>query len=345
MNNAGRMVRRGCGWGIAAAVVACAGGEASGQVIADSMADFSSTQGFRGWSYGFCDGDPPTPFQAGDFELLPNFDATFPPGVWIRALGVGGYWTAINRTAAHPNAVQSVGGRLPQENWAVRRWVSPGQMPVRIRGHIADAGPGGGDGVMVKIIVDGALRYQHSFADGDTTGVDYSFDACLNAGDIVDFILAPGPATDQSDGTIFTAVIEGPITEQPESEFACAGGAASFHVAAGGAGPFRYQWRRDGVDLDGATTPTLVVDPVGPGDVGVYTCVVSVFACGSVESDPATLSICAVDYNCDGFVDFADYLEFLSLYDGQDPRADLNQDGFVDFADYLEFVNQFNGGC
>lgn len=55
--------------------------------------------------------------------------------------------------------------------------------------------------------------------------------------------------------------------------------------------------------------------------------------------------VCAVDFNCDGFVDFSDYLSFLNLFDAEDPAADLNQDGFVDFVDYLEFLNQFALGC
>ncbi|MCC6676646.1 MAG: hypothetical protein IT436_05835 [Phycisphaerales bacterium] len=55
--------------------------------------------------------------------------------------------------------------------------------------------------------------------------------------------------------------------------------------------------------------------------------------------------VCPADINCDGFIDFADYLEFLNRYDAQDPSADLNGDGFVDFIDYLEFLNIYEAGC
>ncbi|MCC6675583.1 MAG: hypothetical protein IT436_00440 [Phycisphaerales bacterium] len=51
------------------------------------------------------------------------------------------------------------------------------------------------------------------------------------------------------------------------------------------------------------------------------------------------------DLNGDGFVDFADYLEFLNLYDVQDPRVDFTGDGLVDFSDYLEFLNLYEAGC
>ncbi|MCC6677787.1 MAG: hypothetical protein IT436_11630 [Phycisphaerales bacterium] len=54
---------------------------------------------------------------------------------------------------------------------------------------------------------------------------------------------------------------------------------------------------------------------------------------------------CPADLNDDGLVDFADYLEFLNLYNAQNPRVDFNHDGFVDFADYLEFLNFYDAGC
>ncbi|MCC6677580.1 MAG: hypothetical protein IT436_10595 [Phycisphaerales bacterium] len=58
-----------------------------------------------------------------------------------------------------------------------------------------------------------------------------------------------------------------------------------------------------------------------------------------------SLTLCPADLNCDGMVDFSDYLEFLNLYDAADPRADFNHDGLVDFSDYLEFLNLYDAGC
>lgn len=54
---------------------------------------------------------------------------------------------------------------------------------------------------------------------------------------------------------------------------------------------------------------------------------------------------CPADLNCDGSVDFNDLLEYLNLYNAQDPRADLNGDGTVDFNDFLEYLNQYNTPC
>ena len=55
--------------------------------------------------------------------------------------------------------------------------------------------------------------------------------------------------------------------------------------------------------------------------------------------------VCPADLNADGLVDFGDYLEFLNLYDAEDPRADFNDDGLIDFNDYLEFLNRYDAGC
>lgn len=57
------------------------------------------------------------------------------------------------------------------------------------------------------------------------------------------------------------------------------------------------------------------------------------------------VNLCPVDLNQDGLVDFTDYLEFLTLFDAQDPRVDFNQDGLVDFGDYLEFLTLYDAGC
>jgi len=54
---------------------------------------------------------------------------------------------------------------------------------------------------------------------------------------------------------------------------------------------------------------------------------------------------CTADLTDDGIVDFADYLEFLNLFDAGDPRVDFTMDGVVDFSDYLEFLNLFDAGC
>jgi hypothetical protein len=142
----------------------------------------------------------------------------------------------------------------------------------------------------------------------------------------------------------------------PETAAACTGAPVvlRFAVPAGGAAG-AYQWRKDGdpisdgptgsgSTLSGTSTAALMIDGATAADSGVYDVVV-VDACGVWTSGGATVLACDVDYNCDGIVDFSDYLEFLNLFDAADPRADLNEDGIVDFSDYLEFLNLFDAGC
>ncbi len=55
--------------------------------------------------------------------------------------------------------------------------------------------------------------------------------------------------------------------------------------------------------------------------------------------------LCPADWNCDGTVDFNDFLAFLNDYTAQRPRADLNGDGVIDFNDFLAFLNLYNTPC
>jgi hypothetical protein len=57
------------------------------------------------------------------------------------------------------------------------------------------------------------------------------------------------------------------------------------------------------------------------------------------------LPACPGDVNGDGVIDFNDLLEFLNLYNAQDPIADVNGDGVVDFNDLLEYLNLYNTPC
>ena len=80
------------------------------------------------------------------------------------------------------------------------------------------------------------------------------------------------------------------ITTQPVSQTVTTGSNVTFTVAASGAPPLTYQWKKNGVAIAGATTDTLSLSNVQLSDAGIYTVTVSNSA-GSVESAPATLSV------------------------------------------------------
>jgi hypothetical protein len=69
-----------------------------------------------------------------------------------------------------------------------------------------------------------------------------------------------------------------------------AGSSVSFSVTASGTPQPTYQWRKNSVDIPGATSSTLSIASAQTADSGTYTCVVTNVA-GTVVSDPATLIV------------------------------------------------------
>ena len=59
--------------------------------------------------------------------------------------------------------------------------------------------------------------------------------------------------------------------------------------------------------------------------------------------------VCRVDFNGDGFVDFFDFTDFVTCFEGGEcpvgKTADYNGDGFPDFFDFSDFVTDFETGC
>lgn len=86
------------------------------------------------------------------------------------------------------------------------------------------------------------------------------------------------------------------ITTQPTSQGVAIGGTAMFRVVAAGTAPLSYQWRLNGVNLanstfvSGATSDTLTLSNVQPGQAGNYSVVVSNLR-GSVTSGNAALQV------------------------------------------------------
>lgn len=78
------------------------------------------------------------------------------------------------------------------------------------------------------------------------------------------------------------------ISSQPQSTAACIGNQVVFSVAANGSN-LTYQWRKNGVDINGATASTFTINAYSNGDAGMYTCVVG-SACNSITSNVAVLS-------------------------------------------------------
>ncbi len=133
------------------------------------------------------------------------------------------------------------------------------------------------------------------------------------------------------------------ISRQPVDTNICNEGSGSVSVASASPG-VTYQWRLNGTAIPGATSATYSFTDAAEEQDGMYDCVVT-NACGSVTSSAARIDVCRPEFNCDGFLDFFDYADFVSAFESGQPRADYNRDGFIDFFDYTWYVDDFELGC
>ena len=92
-----------------------------------------------------------------------------------------------------------------------------------------------------------------------------------------------------SDTAILTVIMQPEIITQPESLAIREGNTVTFDVVATG-GDLKYQWKKDGLPISGATTSSYTISNVKLSDAGGYTVTVSNSA-GSVTSDVAVLTI------------------------------------------------------
>jgi hypothetical protein len=82
------------------------------------------------------------------------------------------------------------------------------------------------------------------------------------------------------------------IVQQPVNQTTVAGAGAALTVSMGGAGPFCYQWRFNGVNLAGATNATLTLANLHANQSGAYSVVVTT-PDGMLTSSAATVTVLA----------------------------------------------------
>ena len=80
------------------------------------------------------------------------------------------------------------------------------------------------------------------------------------------------------------------IVSQPTGQTVIEGATVAFSVTAAGTAPLAYQWRRDLVNIPGATNATLIITNTTGGDAGDYTVRVS-SPHGATNSTAATLGV------------------------------------------------------
>jgi len=91
--------------------------------------------------------------------------------------------------------------------------------------------------------------------------------------------------------TVNAAPVAPTIKTQPVNQTVTAGQTATFTVAAGGTAPLKYQWRKNGVNIAGATATSYTTPVTATSDSGSAFDVVVSNTAGSVTSAAATLTV------------------------------------------------------
>lgn len=130
-----------------------------------------------------------------------------------------------------------------------------------------------------------------------------------------------------------------------------------FDVAADGPDPnaygeVQYQWRHEGVAIQGEDQPFIEIDNVTNATAGAYTCVIS-NGCGMVFSDTAYLRMglppCPGDLDNDGEVNLTDLAGLLAHFGapyGASPAdGDTDGDHDVDLTDLARLLSNYGTHC
>jgi hypothetical protein len=153
--------------------------------LGHQVAGFSGVQGRAGWSYGYRDltAAPEAPYDPADFQ---PFAADATNGfIWRDDRVAPDTW--LTESGASANGV-----RRGPWHWAIRRWTSPGEGRVRLRGVVAHESPYG-DGVVARIFREG----QEVFALPLELGIErFEVVTEVENGTRLDFVLDPGALGD-----------------------------------------------------------------------------------------------------------------------------------------------------
>lgn len=184
-------------------------------IMADSVTEFSDTQGANNWVYGYWDkrNDVDGNYQAST-EFIP-----FPRGTgttlnstnywngtaWNWPPPADPPWTELTASGGHPAGAN--GSPTDPIHWTVRRYISETNGLLRLSGILAcnSQNTACGDGTIGRIYVDGVEVFQRTVR-GESFG--YAVQVNASVGSFIDFVIDPGAAdNDSCDTTTFTTVI------------------------------------------------------------------------------------------------------------------------------------------
>ena len=194
-------------------------------LVADSVAEFSGTQGTDGWSYGYFNHTALGSYTTAGFSAFAVYNAI--DDRWqasdAQVGAANNVYLSTSRFGGHPNGV---GPNAQDANiWAMRRWVSDVDGLVRMDFDLRklNTNPAAG-GITGHIFIDGVEIFSRFIATDDGVGFQSYFMLDLDVGTVIDFaidptgILVPGRSdgieSARADGTHFSAIIA--TAEVPE---------------------------------------------------------------------------------------------------------------------------------
>jgi CSLREA domain-containing protein len=153
-----------------------------------------------------------------------------------------------------------------------------------------------GQGATFHVTATGtALTYQwrkNGIAIAGATASSYAIEAASASEAGTYDVVVSGACSPPATSAAATLTVNTPTTiaSQPSDQMVCPGTAASFTVTASGTGPFTYQWRKHGSNINGANASTYSLPAAAAGDAGSYDVIVT-GTCGSATSNAATLTV------------------------------------------------------
>jgi len=140
------------------------------------------------------------------------------------------------------------------------------------------------------------LNYQWRKNGVNITGAtssSYTTPATVAAdnGSLFSVVVSNSGGSVTSNNATLTVRIPPTITTQPADKTVRVGKTAKFTVMATGTAPLNYQWRKNGVNITGATNASYTTPPTTAADNGALFAVTVSNLAGSVTSDNAILTV------------------------------------------------------
>jgi hypothetical protein len=187
-------------------------------LVADSVLEFSGTQGADGWSYGYFNRTALGAYSTGGFSAFALYDAG--TARWqaseAQVGAANNVYLGTDRFGGHPNGL---GPDAQDANiWAMRRWVSDIDGPVRLDFDLRklNTNPASG-GITGHLFVDGVEVFSSFIAAADGVGIQSFLMLDISIGTLIDFAIDPtgvlvpgrgdGIESARADGSQFSASI------------------------------------------------------------------------------------------------------------------------------------------